>query len=52
VYRRIVLGMPGTPHPEIGEIDGQTLANLIAYVRILSNVQRDAAGSNFLRLTQ
>jgi tetratricopeptide (TPR) repeat protein len=52
VYRRIVLGMPGTPHPEIGDIDGQTLANLIAYVRSISNVQRDADGSNYNRLTQ
>lgn len=52
VYRRIVLGMPGTPHPEIGAIDGQALANLIAYVQSISSVQSDAGGSNFLRLTQ
>jgi hypothetical protein len=52
LYRRIVLGMPGTPHPEIGEVDGQTLANLIAYVRGVSNLQSDSSSTNFHRLTQ
>ncbi len=46
IYKRITLGIPGTPHPALAPVLERDLVSLVAYINSLRTVQPDVSSNN------